>query len=72
MAFNGVRSSRIGAGDDGYSPAHDAISNPGMKRVSMASWILRCRDCGEVFTHCQIGQALADYFIPAPTERFGA
>jgi len=31
----------------------------------MASWVLTCRNCGEVFTHSQIGQALADYFIPA-------
>lgn len=31
----------------------------------MASWVLKCKNCRVVFTHSQISNTLADYYIPA-------
>jgi phage FluMu protein Com len=30
----------------------------------MAKWVLRCKDCDRFFTHSEIGNTLADYFLP--------
>ncbi len=30
----------------------------------MASWALTCKQCSQVFTHSQVSQTLADYFLP--------
>lgn len=34
----------------------------------MASWDLTCKDCGEDFTHSQVGETLANYFIASKPE----
>lgn len=31
---------------------------------TMASWALACKNCRAVFTHSQIPDTLADYYIP--------
>jgi rubredoxin len=34
----------------------------------MASWGLRCKNCGAVFTHSLIADTLADHFLPTRPE----
>jgi hypothetical protein len=34
----------------------------------MASWALTCKNCHAVFTHSQIPDTLADYYIPTRPE----
>jgi hypothetical protein len=34
----------------------------------MASWSLACKNCRTVFTHSQIPDTLADYYLPARPE----
>jgi hypothetical protein len=34
----------------------------------MASWALKCKRCGEVFTYSQISETLANYFFPTKPE----
>jgi len=30
----------------------------------MAKWVLKCKGCEQLFTHSEIGNTLADYFLP--------
>lgn len=34
----------------------------------MASWALACKNCRAIFTHSQIPDTLADYYIPTRPE----
>jgi len=35
-----------------------------LKGYPMARWTLRCKNCGQLFTHSKISDTLADYFVP--------
>jgi len=37
---------------------------PCRKSTAMASWLLTCKQCSQVFTHSQVGQKLVDYLFP--------
>jgi uncharacterized C2H2 Zn-finger protein len=34
----------------------------------MAKWVLRCKNCDQVFTHSEISNTLANYFIAEKPE----
>jgi rubredoxin len=47
-----------------YSSSHLEALDSGVV-TSMASWALTCKHCGWVFIHSNIGETLADYFVPS-------
>jgi hypothetical protein len=36
---------------------------PAEESTVMASWLLTCKQCSQVFTHSQVSQRLVDYFF---------